>query len=60
MATATRLQQLRGLMCSGKYCSDTLSAYVIPTDDQHQVRAKVHILLVRGNEYNFSVLMYYN
>ena len=37
MATSVRLQKLRALMKSNRFVNETLAAYVIPTDDQHQV-----------------------
>ena len=37
MAMLGRLQKLRSLMKSTRYVNEPLSAYIVPTDDQHQV-----------------------
>ena len=33
-----KLGGVRTCMQSGKYCSEKLTAYIIPTDDAHQVK----------------------
>ncbi len=35
--SASKLASLRVCMQNGKYCSEKLTVYIIPTDDAHQV-----------------------
>ncbi len=36
--TGTLLQRLRGLMKNKRYVTEQLHAYIIPSDDMHQVQ----------------------
>ena len=51
--TGPFLQRLRALMQNKTYVPEVLHAYIVPTDDAHQVMTRLHTLDLAGTEINF-------